>query len=380
MKTGNWTPDEINTLEQMTAQGNSVQEIAAALERTTDSVRSRRNFERRTGKTRPAAAVPADTVVEFENSALKSEIDELQKRLNTYNNKASSSGVECEWVDDWDGGEEWQRAEQQAEKAIDKAAKRGRFKINFPDSRPVAISCISDQHIAPGTACDFKRMREDAEMIRDTVDPIPFYACLLGDGVDNHIKIQQAVLNASSVPDTQWRLFDHYLGIFGDKILTVISGNHDAWTPSGSGVDYLSKLAASRRICYAPAEARLTVTVGGQDYRLLLRHQAGRFNSSLNQTHVVKRFWEMSEEEFDIGVIGHHHAAALECFLKRGRKHYAARPGSYQIGTPYSRQYGFEPSVPTCPTFILFPGQRRMIAFDDLRDAVLATRGFKTLS
>ena len=378
MKRGNWTPDELATLETMLAAGADIHEIAARLDRSTDSVRSRRNFQRRKLESKPAASVPADTVVEFENSALKSEIEELQKRLDTYNRQASASGVECEWVDAWNGAEEWQRAENQAAKTIDKAAKRGRFKVNFPDDRPVAISCISDQHIAPGTACDFKRMREDAEMIRDTVDPIPFYACLLGDGVDNHIKIQQAVLNASSTPDTQWRLFDHYLGIFGEKILTVISGNHDAWTPSVSGVDYLSKLAASRRICYAPAEARLTVNVGRQEYKLLLRHQCGRFNSSLNQTHVVKRFWEMGEEEFDIGVVGHHHAAALECFLKRGRKHYAARPGSYQISTPYSRQYAFEPSVPTCPTFILFPNARRMIGFDDLRDAVAATQGFKS--
>lgn len=378
MKKGNWSEDDLSALHKMTQENATVQQIAAALDRSTDSVRSRRNFEKRTGKLEQPMGVEQSTVYEFENAALKSEIDELQQKIDTYKGTASAAGVECEWVDDWNGAEEWQRAEKQAEKAISKASKRGRFKISFPDDRPIAISCISDQHIAPGTACDFKRMREDAEMIRATNEPIPFYACMIGDGVDNHIKIQQAILNASSTPDTQWKLFDHYLSIFGDKLLTVISGNHDAWTPSVSGVDYLSKLAASRRICYAPAEARLKVDVGGQEYRLLLRHQVGRFNSSLNQTHVVKRFWEMSEEEFDIGVIGHHHAAALECFLKRGRKHYAARPGSYQISTPYSRQYGFEKSVPTCPTFILFPGERRMIAFDDLRDAVLATRGFKS--
>jgi len=378
MKTGHWTEEDKATLAKLIAQGASIPEMSVALNRTSDSIRSRRNYARRAGQeTQPAPVEPA-TVHEFENSALKSEIESLQQKIDTYKQTPSVSGVECEWVDDWNGEEEWQRAEKQAEKAIAKASKRGRFKISFPDDRPIAISCISDQHIAPGTACDFKRMREDAELIRTTNEPIPFYACMIGDGVDNHIKIQQAILNASSTPDTQWKLFDHYLGIFGEKVLTVISGNHDAWTPSVSGVDYLSKLAANRRICYAPAEARLAVTVGTQEYKLLLRHQCGRFNSSLNQTHVVKRFWEMGEEEFDIGVVGHHHCAAMECFLKRGRKHYAARPGSYQISTPYSRQYGFEPSVPTCPTFILFPNERRMIGFDDLRDAVAATRGFKT--
>jgi len=308
-----------------------------------------------------------DASYDFENSLLKAELKEMKEKVA----EAELRIVQPEWEDDWDGDAEWARAEQKGVKAINKASKRGRFKVNF-ETGPIAISVISDQHIAPGTPCDFTRMKEDAELIRDTKG---FYAVFGGDGVDNHIKHRSALIGANSTPDEQWRLFDHYLQLFGDKILAIISGNHDAWTAQIGGVDYLSKLANNHKVCYAPAEARLDITIKDQLYKMVVRHQTGRFNSSLNQTHAVKRFYENNEELFDVGVIGHHHEAAVEMFIKHGKKRYAARPGSYQISSPYSHQYGFSRSIPTCPTFVFFPGERRIIGFDDVRNAAWALEG-----
>ena len=370
MSNRSWTPEEEQLLADMIAQGKDLTDISQRLSRSTDSIRGKK--KRRS----PSKAPPSKDVdhhgspYDFENTALKHQIKDLEDKINTFKSPSgkSPSGVVSEWVDDWDGAAEWSLAEKRAKKDIEKADKRGRFSVDFPDG-PIAIACISDQHIAPGTPCDFERMREDAELIRETPG---FYAVLVGDGVDNHIKHRSAMISASSKPDEQWRLFDHYLQVFGDKILCLISGNHDAWTAEIGGVDYLSKIAAERKLCYAPAEARMTVNVGGQPYSLLIRHQVGRFNSSLNQTHVVKRFWEMNAEPFDIGVIGHHHEAAMEMFIKHGKKRFAARPGSYQITSPYAHQYGFPSSIPTCPTFLMFPGERRIVGFDDVRDAAWA--------
>jgi hypothetical protein len=179
------------------------------------------------------------------------------------------------------------------------------------------------------------------------------------------------MLDAGGRIDDQWRLFDHYLTIFAEKILVLISGNHDAWTVQTAGVDVLRRIAESHRICYAPAEARIAVTVGDVKYDICLRHQY-RYNSSFNLNHAVKRMFDMSSEPFDIGIICHHHEANLESFQKHGKKRYGARPGSYQLTSNYSRQYGFNNAYPTCPTFILFPDGRRIIGFDDIRDALWA--------
>lgn len=376
-----WTVEECDFIRTGFEKGMSISSLAQRISRTEPAVRHKlksfgligREVNRKKRLQAEQEFNPegqkmiADASYDFENTLLKAELKEMKQKVK----EAELRIVQPEWEDDWDGDTEWARAEQKGIKAIDKASKRGRFKVNF-DSGPIAISVISDQHIAPGTPCDFKRMKEDAELIRNTKG---FYAVFGGDGVDNHIKHRSALIGANSTPDEQWRLFDYYLQLFGDKILAIISGNHDAWTAQIGGVDYLSKLANNQKVCYAPAEARLDITVQDQLYKMVVRHQTGRFNSSLNQTHAVKRFYENNEELFDVGVIGHHHEAAVEMFIKHGQKRYAARPGSYQISSPYSHQYGFARSIPTCPTFVFFPGERRIIGFDDVRNAAWALDG-----
>ena len=365
-----WTQQEIDDAIAMREQGMPIADIGKRLGRTESSGGSKIRYEQKY-KNEPkkdSGSTPSnleEVSYSFENAALKHQLKEMAGKLEEIKGTVS---IEEEWADEFDGPSEWARAERKGVSNIRKAQKRGKFNVSF-DSGPIAISVISDQHIAPNTACDFVRMKEDAELIRNTPG---FYAVFGGDGVDNHIKHRSAMIGSRTNPDEQWRLFDYYLQLFGDKILAVISGNHDAWTAQIGGVDYLSKLAEKNKICYAPAEARLNINVAGQEYKMVVRHQTGRFNSSLNQTHAVKRFYEYGEDTFDIGVIGHHHEAAVEMFIRHGLKRYAARPGSYQISSPYSHQYGFANAIPTCPTFILFPKERRMIGFADVRDAVWA--------
>lgn len=412
-----WTENDEALVKQNYLAGISAMETAAMLGTTGPTVRGRISKLRESGELPPTPAgqrhmraaassvrgnsnpqqnfsqPPADMAYEadkMESAVLRRELDEANRKLNQIADeeenhlesdslsstkivigedpKAGKVSVKSQWKDDYDPVKAWASAEERGRKAIRKAINNGVFDVNF-EKGPIAISVISDQHIAPGSTCNFERLREDAEIIRDTPG---FYAVFGGDGVDNHIKHRSALIHAQSSPDQQWKLFDHYLQLFGDKILTIISGNHDAWTAQIGGVDYLGKIAEQNKICYAPAEARLNISVAGQEYKMMVRHQTGRFNSSLNQTHAVKRHYEYGTDLFDIGVICHHHEAACEAFIRHGLKRYAARPGSYQILSPYAHQYGYSRAIPTCPTFILFPEERRIIGFDDVKDAVWA--------
>jgi hypothetical protein len=412
-----WTDNDDALVKQNYLAGISAMETAAMLGITGPSVRGRISRFREAGELpatpdgqlwmQPTAnsdkgnsnpqqnfsQPPPDMnheVDKMESAVLRRQLDEANHRLNqiadeeegrleskslsksvnvvSEDPKAGKVSVESQWKDDYDPDKAWASAEKRGRKAIRKAVNNGVFDVSF-EKGPIAISVISDQHIAPGSTCDFERLREDAELIRDTPG---FYAVFGGDGVDNHIKHRSALIHAQSSPDQQWKLFDHYLQLFGDKILTIISGNHDAWTAQIGGVDFLGEIAKQNKICYAPAEARLNISVAGQEYKMMVRHQSGRFNSSLNQTHAVKRHYEYGTDLFDIGVICHHHEAACEAFIRHGLKRYAARPGSYQILSPYAHQYGYSRAIPTCPTFILFPKERRMIGFDDVKDAVWA--------
>jgi len=259
----------------------------------------------------------------------------------------------------------WKAAEIENAEHIRKALLMAEFSVDLP-AEPCAISFISDQHISLGNTVDLARMREDAELIAESDG---CYAILGGDATDNHIKHRSAVLAARSQPSDQYDLFEFYLGIFAHRVLVGIAGNHDLWTNEFAGVDVLGMLHKKHRICYAPDEALLNIKVGEQPYRVGMRHQF-RFNSQLNQTHTCKQWLRMGEHDWDIGCIGHHHEGACEYFAAHGKERIALRPGSYQITSSYSRQYGFSKNWPTCPTVVLYPDRREMVAFHTLAPAL----------
>jgi len=259
----------------------------------------------------------------------------------------------------------WKAAEIDNAEHIRKAMLMAEFSVDLPND-PCAISFISDQHISLGNTVDLARMREDAELIAESDG---CYAILGGDATDNHIKHRSAVLAARSQPSEQYDLFEFYLGIFAHRVLVGIAGNHDLWTNEFAGVDVLGMLHKKHRICYAPDEAMLSIKVGEQPYKVAMRHQY-RMNSTMNQTHAVKQFLRFGEHDWDIGCIGHHHEGACEYFTSQGKERIALRPGSYQITSSYSRMYGYNRTFPTCPTVVVYPDRREMIAFHRLEPAL----------
>jgi hypothetical protein len=258
----------------------------------------------------------------------------------------------------------WKAAELDNAEHIRKAMLMAKFSVELPNE-PVAITFVSDQHISIGNTVDLRRMREDAELIAANDN---CFAILGGDATDNHIKHRSAVLAAHSQPSDQFELFEWYLSIFSHRILVTIAGNHDLWTNQFAGVDVLSGLLKNQRVCYAPDEALLDLRVGQQRYRVGMRHQY-RMNSTMNQTHCVKQ-WMRNDEDMDIGCIGHHHVGAIEPFYQHGQERWTCRPGSYQITSAYSRQFGYGTTRPTCPTFVIFPNERKIVGFHQLADGL----------
>lgn len=272
-------------------------------------------------------------------------------------------------ADDADGGEEETDAElwEREKKASLRHAKRIRDNGTFRWSAPgkhVLLSFLSDQHV--GDHADYAAMQRDAELIASTPN---CYAVLGGDGVDNHLKHRGAVLNQRMRPGDQYRLFEYYMRIFGDRLLAMVSGNHDDWTGQFAGIDLMSRLARDNRIFYNPSECYIDARVGATNYTIGLRHQF-RMNSSFNQTHAVKQWLRLGVRPFDIGVVCHHHEAAIEETMYRGQPVWVARPGAYQGQTSYSSALGYNPATPTCPTFLLRGDRRAIYGWNSVRAAV----------
>ena len=291
----------------------------------------------------------------LENQRLKMEIAALK----------AAPRVTCDSPSNPTPEELWNRAKADNRLRCEQAQKEGRFAVSFADG-PIAICFASDQHLAVGEPTDMDQMQADAELIAATPN---LYVILGGDGVQNHIKHRAAMLNSRSTARDQYLLYDHYLTILNRSILAVIDGNHDKWSLQFAGIDMVQILCRDNKLCYARDEAHIDLVVGDVKYTASVRHQY-RYGSSFNQTHTVKRWWEMGPVNWDIGVVCHHHEASVEPFTKHGVERWAARPGSYQITSAYSRQYGFNNTKPTCPTFILHDRARKIEGFASLETGV----------
>lgn len=267
----------------------------------------------------------------------------------------------------------WDRSLRATSRAVEKAQTRSYALAKVVSKQPIGVCFVSDQHIDTSGPTDLARMKADAELIQQT----PGLYCILGgDGINNHIKHRSALVNSGSKPKDEWRLYNDYLGILGYKILGMVSGNHDAWSVQFAGIDMVFHLAQSNKVHYCADEIVLKVMLvdspgadAGQGYTIKVRHKY-RFGSTLNLLHTVKRMYDMAPDPFDVGVVCHHHEAAMETFNRHGLTRYAFRPGSYQVASEYSRAEGFNPTRPTCPTVILWPGKREIVAFEDVRRAV----------
>jgi hypothetical protein len=269
-------------------------------------------------------------------------------------------------------GEKWRIAETMTRGAVAKTRLAGHFSADLAArSDPIALVFASDQHISINGRTDLERLRIDAEALAEWDDCAVIMG---GDGVDNHIKHRAALVNRRSSPTEEYELYDYYLGLVAHRVMVMISGNHDDWTTDAAGVDVVHALARSHRFCSAPDRAVVKVAVGKAKYVVSVRHQF-RFSSSLNQTHSIKQMWAHDHADFDIGVVCHHHEAAMEPFRRHGEWRWGLRPGSYQVESTYSRRFGFCQSAPSCPTVVCYPDTKRMVGFLDYREAQVYLRG-----
>ena len=308
----------------------------------------------RKSTTRPATATQPAAQPQPQNMA--AEVQQMQQAALRVTQAIESPKVDLR--------ELWGQYETANAATIQRIQSKRDWHWDIPGNEPFAIAFPSDQHIALGP-CDMRQMRIDAERIASTPR---MAAVLCGDGVDNHIKHRAAVLSATDQPDMQWMLYEHYMEILRDSIAVVVSGNHDYWSKQFAGVDMVARLAAAQKVAYSPDEAYLTASLGGAEYVIGVRHQY-RMNSSFNQTHSVKQWLRNGMRQFDIGVIGHHHEHAQETCWIQGRMRWFARPGSYQISTSYSAQYGYCDSKPTTPTVVIYPQERQIVGFDTCHHA-----------
>lgn len=267
----------------------------------------------------------------------------------------------------------WSSVEQLSSKSIQNMESARWAEVSFNTKGYIGIALASDQHIG-NKYTDHARMREDADMVKTTDNCYVIHA---GDFIDNFV-IDKAKpsMKQRIPPSVQWKLCDHYLDMFDNKIIAVVAGNHDLWTSALTDYDPLAKKVSDMNVMYHPHELNIRLLVNNIPYNFSIRHKR-RGNSQLNPGRVVKKMWEDGECDFDIGVVGHHHTPIIEPFTRHGLERWAIRPGSYKLIDSFAEMIGFQKERATCPLVILSPNRRDIQVFSDLRDGI---KTLKTLN
>lgn len=312
--------------------------------------------------------------------------DDIQEGLGIKHNLPTSSDFVVIGRPDYPASDE-EILQEMVSAAARAESRRGSGELNiaFCADQPIGLVLVGDHHA--GAQCWWSKMLDDAETIADTPG---MYAALGGDGWDNYIRHISAMVNIHSTPGREYQAYRAYIKRFAHKILMVISGNHDAWTQAHAGVDLVRMLSDELRLVYSqdwqgvlnihflgdlePSQDGSTLVrrpdVPHDEYRIRIQHKS-RYNSSLNPIeHACRK--TLKDHEADVIGLGHNHVGGIVAFEWQGQPRVGMRWCGYKRYDSWARKQQYASNwITTAPTVILYPGGKRMIPFQDIRDAAV---------
>lgn len=256
--------------------------------------------------------------------------------------------------------------------------------ICFQTDLPVSIFFVGDVHYG-ALDTDYVAFKKVIKGIEDTPNA---YIAFMSNLIENQIpaKFPDGMLNCAIHPEQQTIAMSkiaQQLSEKGKVIGAVVSPCHEGWTDKVCGQD-VNKLIfdfAERHFPVMENGGTITLTFPGAEYSLVLFHQVGPFESTLNETHGVRQQNRVNlGMRGDIVVGGHkHNAAALMAYEDNGefRRPVAyIRSGTFK-GSGESRdqfsvgRYGTT-GEPTGQSVILWPNKKKMNVFLDFEEGILA--------
>ena len=238
--------------------------------------------------------------------------------------------------------------------------------IEYDTKLPIGLAQSADWHLGQ-SGVDYDSFQEDIELIAS--EPGLYYD-VGGDSAHNIIQASKIGSSHNQTPiPVQLGLVIQTIKKTIHKLNTLRTGNHDYWSTSLTGEDWLGESAKRLKIVYTKHGARVNLKVGKQEYPYMARH-IGRYNSAFNPTHSNKQEQRLNYPWARFTVFEHHHKAAIESYLYDGRECIAIRTGTYGIYDDYAQQWGFYGAHVCVPMIVFFPNEDRMVGFKNLRDGV----------
>lgn len=253
-------------------------------------------------------------------------------------------------------------SEWQKERAL--AERRAAQVIRFP-SGPVAIVGLADMHIG-GRGVDYQQLNDEVTLIAETPN---MYCFTVGDIVDNFVTdwALSIRMDTTTSISEEWAAAKWILDKLGSKHLLAVSGNHDAWSKSRSGVDILRGIL-SPDVIYAEDDCLVRLEVGDNVRVQRLRHKwAG--NTTANPTGGIEKLARL-DQDFDDGWAAHTHVSSLiRQFNIASKTCHGIQLGSYKKIDDYSSRMGFPRSNEfASAALVMWPDGKSMVT-NDLRIA-----------
>ncbi|RLI79119.1 hypothetical protein DRP04_09465 [Archaeoglobales archaeon] len=213
-------------------------------------------------------------------------------------------------------------------------------KLHYKFTEPIGIAFLSDLHIG-SLGTDYKTLYTHVKTIQETKG---LYCVLIGEFCEFYKAREERVEEGDWLPPSQqFKLAIDVAMRLRGKALAIVTGTHEVWVTKQTDIDPVEMIASTTNIPYLKYGGLLEVETEGYSHRIFVRHQF-RYESSFNLTHAVKRMLEQYED-FDIGVLGHRHKAAIEQVEVKGRQRLFIRCGTYKLEDSYADRLGFRPDT-----------------------------------
>lgn len=234
---------------------------------------------------------------------------------------------------------------------------------------------LADMHMgAIGT--DIKEVREHLHDLKG----YSIYTALLGDIGDffSPTAHPDAMLGDVITPDEQLLTVRRFYENYAEKILcTVQDSSHTDWVRQKAGIEPVRFMVEDLKIPALKNGGMLHLKVNDISYEILLFHQIGKYNSSLNITNAGKRMMDMMQD-CDLVVSAHTHIGDVEKLVKRNKKAVILQLGTFKTDDDFGNRKGLSPRPQVFFPTLLFDGRKRNIEM--IEDRASATEYLQTFS
>jgi hypothetical protein len=231
---------------------------------------------------------------------------------------------------------------------------------------PFMLMPLSDLHIG-AEGVDYQSLKKHFDFIKNN----PIYTVLVGDLADNFSPIKHPTAMKDDViqPTDQWAVARSFFKEYENKILAVVSGNHDEWT-GAVGIDIYRWLTEDLNIPLLKGGGALRLNIDDDQFKVRLWHRIARLNSQFNYTHAGKQALRLAGDDSDVIITGDKHLGAVEQTHIGDKKRTIVQLGTFKVEDEYSRSQGFvQQPRPFYPVFMFFPQTHNIEAVENLDQA-----------